>query len=145
MSAVTQRKEQEAVITADRSSLAIPATIIGIAITLLFITGIVHFIDAPDSLSELPYKGWMFIANGIGALIAAYGVFRQKSWGWYLGLLIAGGALVGYVISRTVGLPGAEGPDEWLEPLGILSLIVEGGFVIFFLSQVRALFKPNAA
>jgi hypothetical protein len=36
---------------------------------------------------------------------------------------------VGYVISRTVGLPGLPAVEEWLEPLGLLSLLVEGLFV----------------
>ncbi len=99
-------------------------------IVLIVITGIIHFIDAPDTFTEATYKGILFSLNGIGALIAAYGIFRGANWGWLLGLLVAGGAFVGYVISRTVGLPGLEVESSWLEPLGVLSLIVEGIFVI---------------
>jgi hypothetical protein len=43
--------------------------------------------------------------------------------------LVAGGAFVGYVISRTVGLPGLPVEEEWLEPLGLLSLLVEALFI----------------
>jgi hypothetical protein len=32
-----------------------------------------------------------------------------------------------YLFSRIAGLPGLE-PDEWMEPLGLLSLAVEGVF-----------------
>jgi len=32
-------------------------------------------------------------------------------------------------ISRTVGLPGLPVEEEWLEPLGLLSLLVESLFV----------------
>src|SRR5215212_9002117 len=46
-----------------------------------------------------------------------------------LGPLIAGGAFGGYAISRTVGLPGLPVEAEGLEPLGVLSLVVEGLFV----------------
>ena len=98
-------------------------------IILMALTAIIHFYDAPDALSEIAYKGILFILNGVGALIAAYGILRGASWGWLLGLLIAGGAIVGYVISRTVGMPGLP-PDPWLEPLGVLSLVVEGLFVL---------------
>ena len=40
-----------------------------------------------------------------------------------------GRGFVGYVISRTVGLPGLPAVEEWLEPLGSLSLLVESLFV----------------
>ena len=53
--------------------------------------------------------------------------------GWILGVLVAGGAFVGYVVSRTVGLPGIP-VEEWLEPVEILSLLVEGLFVGLYLA-----------
>jgi hypothetical protein len=62
------------------------------------------------------------------------GIYRGKGWGWALGLLVAAGAFAGYVISRTVGLPGLPVETEWLEPLGVLSLVVEGLFVGVFLA-----------
>ncbi len=102
---------------------------------LIVTTGLIHVMNAPDSFQEAPYKGWLFYANGMGALMAAYGIYRGKrSWGWNLGLLIALGSLIGYVASRTVGLPHilAE-PDAWLEPFGVASLIVEGLFVAVFM------------
>jgi len=40
-----------------------------------------------------------------------------------------GRGFVGYVISRTVGLPGLPAVEEWLEPLGLLSLLGESLFV----------------
>lgn len=98
-------------------------------IVLILITGIIHFYDAPDAFSEMTYKGVLFTLNGVGALVAAYGIWRGAAWGWLLGLLIAGGAIAGYVISRTVGMPGLP-VDPWLEPLGVLSLAVEGLFVL---------------
>ena len=101
----------------------------GIVLTLF--TGVIHLIDAPSSFDDATYKGILFVANGIAAAVAALGIYRgARNWGWGLGLLIAGGSLVGYIISRTVGLPGL-GPDDWLEPLGIASLIVEAAYVWF--------------
>lgn len=97
-------------------------------------TGLIHVIEAPDALSEAAYKGWLFYANGVGALIAAYGIYRKHSLGWKLGLLIAACSLIGYVASRTVGLPQIPAePDAWLEPPGVASLIAEGLFVAFFI------------
>lgn len=100
----------------------------GTGIVLMLLTAIIHFYDAPDAFSEIAYKGILFVLNGIGALVAAYGIWRGASWGWLFGLLMAGGAIVGYSVSRTVGMPGLP-VDPWLEPLGVLSLIVEGLFV----------------
>lgn len=105
-------------------------------IVSIIITGIIHFIDAPDNFDQAVYKGVLFILNGVGALVAAYGIFRGAFWGWILGLLIAGGAIIGYIISRTVGLPGLKIDPHWLEPMGVFSLIVEGIFVAL---AIRAL------
>jgi len=106
-------------------------------IALILVTGAIHFIDAPGSFGDATYKGLLFVANGIAAIIAAIGIYRgERLWGWGLGLLVAGGALIGYVISRTVGLPGLA-PDVWLEPLGILSLLVEAAYVVLFLLSRR--------
>ncbi len=106
-------------------------------IVLIVATGLIHVIDASDSFQEAAYKGWLFYANGMGALVAAYGIYRgQRSWGWNLGLLIAVGSSIGYVASRTVGLPNIPAePDAWGEPLGIASLIVEGLFVVVFMRR----------
>ena len=111
-----------------------------LGIVLIIVTGLIHFIDAPDSFEEAAYKGWLFIANGIGALVAAGCIYRSKNTtGWNLGLFIAVGSLILYSLSRTVGLPliPAE-PDEWLEPLGVASLIAEGLFVLVFILRKRA-------
>jgi uncharacterized membrane protein YfcA len=91
-------------------------------------------IDAPEDLQEAPYQGLLFLANFFGALTAAIAIFRGRRWGWSLGALVAGGAFVGYVISRTVGLPGLPVEEEWLEPLGLLSLLVEALFIGIYLT-----------
>lgn len=98
-------------------------------VVLITITGIIHFMDAPDDFSQAAYKGVLFVLNGLGALIAAYGIFRGASWGWLLGLFIAGGAIIGYIVSRTIGLPGLPVDPHWFETMGVLSLVVEGIFV----------------
>ncbi len=111
--------------------IAVTKPIIGAGIALLLVTGLIHLISAPDSFAEAPYKGLLFVANAIGSGVAAVGIWRGlRSWGWGLGLVVTAGALVGYVLSRTVGLPGLEAePDAWFEPLGAASLVVEGLFV----------------
>jgi hypothetical protein len=105
-----------------------------VAMVAIVATGLIHLATARDSFGEATYKGLLFVANGIGGLVAAVGVYRDRGdWGWLLGALVAGGALVGYVLSRTVGLPGLPAePDAWLEPLGAASMIAETAFLIVF-------------
>jgi hypothetical protein len=117
-----------------------------LAIAAILGTGLIHFAEAGDSFGEATYKGVLFVANGVGALVAGLGIFRgRRSWGWMLGVLVAGGALVGYVASRTIGLPGLPAePDAWLEPAGVASLVCEGLFVVLFVMAQRAIGRRGA-
>lgn len=104
---------------------------VGLAIALIVVTGLIHFIGAPDNFDESVYKGFLFLVNGFAALVAAVGIYRgSKTWGWGLGLAVAGGAFVMYVVSRTLGLPGLGVDSDWFEPIGLLSLLVEGAFIL---------------
>src|SRR5690349_7095945 len=103
-----------------------------LGVALITATGLIHVYDAADSFEDATYKGLLFLANGVAAVIAAIGISNgERGWGWYLGLIVAGGAFIGYIISRTIGLPGIPAePDAWLEPLGVVSLIAEALFVL---------------
>jgi len=115
-----------------------PRNLLRAGTILILATGLIHVIEAPESFEEILYKGILFCANGLGALIAAWGIHKGgEKWGWTLGLVIAAGSIVGYVASRTVGLPGLPAePDEWFEPLGMASLIVEFLFVAAFMKMI---------
>jgi hypothetical protein len=112
----------------------VPAGLVGAGISLIVVVGLIHLINSPGDLEEGSYTGLLYLANFLGAPAAAVGIYRGKRWGWALGLLVAGGAFAGYVISRTVGLPGLPVETEWLESLGVLSLVVEGLFVGVYLA-----------
>ena len=96
----------------------------GFAIFLIIEIGLTHYFSAQHEFEESWILGYLFVANILGALVAAYGIYRRKRWGWLLGLLIALGSLVGYVWSRTIGLPFLP-PEEWLYPWGVISVISE--------------------
>jgi hypothetical protein len=107
--------------------------LVGAGISVIVVVGLIHLINSPGDLEEGSYAGLLYLANFFGALTAAIGIYRGRSWGWGLGALVSVGAFVGYVISRTIGLPGLGVEEEWLEPLGVLSLIVEALFVGLYL------------
>jgi hypothetical protein len=131
MDTFTEAKPVESELGAGKGS---SAWLAGVGISLIVVVGLIHLIDAPEDLEEGSYLGFLFLANFLGALVAAAGIYRGNRWGWVLGLLVAGGAFAGYVISRTAGLPGLGVEEEWLEPLGVLSLVVEALFVGVFLT-----------
>ena len=95
---------------------------------LIAALGLIHLVEAPDELEEATYLGLLFLANFGGAVVAAIGIYRNYRWGWLFGVMLAGGSFVGYVVSRTMGLPGLP-VEEWLEPLGVISMLIEVLFV----------------
>jgi hypothetical protein len=102
---------------------------------LILIIGIIHLYLAPTEYEEARWLGYLFAANFLGAVMASVGIRRDAAWGWVLGLGLAVGSIGGYILSRTAGMPGMP-VEEWLYPLGILSLIVEAIFVfLVFLRQ----------
>ncbi|HEX2623229.1 MAG TPA: hypothetical protein VHL11_23875 [Phototrophicaceae bacterium] len=117
--------------TPSRTTNHTASILAGIAIALIIVTGLIHLVEAPDNFQEAAYKGILFALNGGLALVAAVGIYQgSKTWGWGMGVLVAGGAIVMYVISRTIGLPGIGIDDAWFEPMGVLAVLVEAGFVV---------------
>ncbi len=106
-------------------------------ILLVLATGLIHGVEGPAHYHEAAYEGLLFFLNAAGALVATRGIYRgEKLWGWTLGVLISAGALILYIVSHTIGLPGLEVDDAWFEPLGVASLLVEGLYVLVYASVV---------
>ena len=77
---------------------------------------VIHAVDAVGKWSETRYVFWLYIGailtRSRTALLAAAG--------------LSASVLLGYVINRTVGLPGAmDDIGNWTEPLGLASMVVE--------------------
>ena len=114
-----------------------------IAAGALGLTGVLHLILAPEYLGEQAYVGVLFILGGITALAVAARLWsRDDGAAWALGSLIAAGMAIGFILSRTVGLPGYH-EAEW-ELSGLISLVLEIGFVAIAAAAVRRL-QPAAA
>ncbi len=109
------------------------------AILLIVAVGLTHLVGAPPHYRFAPYIGVGFVVNFLGGLVAAVGIYRHALWGWLLGALVAGGALVLYLVSRSVGLPGYEHAiGRWFGPLGVISVVVEVLFIAVFLLWLTA-------
>lgn len=113
---------------------------------LLGLTGLIHLVEAPEYWGEVRYIGALFVVSVIGVIAAIVGILRQERWGWQLGLLVAAALAVGYLLSRTVGIPlfREASLDKFLEPLGIASLLVNVVFVLLALRILPRL-RPTLA
>jgi hypothetical protein len=102
-----------------------------IAVVGLAGVALIHLLDSPGTFDEQAYKGWLYVGLITGSLVTAAALIRSSdSRAWLAGALLPLGALAGFVISRTVGLPGgADDIGNWTETLGLASLFVEGSLV----------------
>ena len=123
-----------------RRTLALPPTSAGMAAATAVSTvargaaavglaaiGLIHLLDAPGKYSETPYMFWMYLALIAGCLLGAVLLLcAHTRLGWAAAMVLSISPFIGYVLSRTMGLPGAMGDiGNWTEPLGLASLYVE--------------------
>jgi hypothetical protein len=103
----------------------------GVGVVLLLGIGLVHLLDAVDQFDEHKYVFVLYLLLMAGSLAVGAFLLRTDSrLAWALVTLIAGLTLVGFVLSRTSGLPNFEDDiGNWAEPLGMASLFVEGAVV----------------
>jgi hypothetical protein len=105
-----------------RDGIARAVAVVGLAGVAL-----IHVLDMPGTFQAAPYRGWLYVALVVGCLgTAATLVRRSDPRAWLAAGALPLGAMVAFVISRTVGLPnGADDIGNWSEPLGLASLFVE--------------------
>jgi asparagine N-glycosylation enzyme membrane subunit Stt3 len=101
-------------------------------------TGAIHLALAPEYFSEQAYVGVLFVLGGIACLGLAAWIWRRANdaAAWTLAALASAGMALGFVLSRTVGLPGFH-EGEW-EASGLLTLLLEGTVVVAAANAVRA-------
>jgi len=98
-------------------------------VVLISLVGLIHLLVTPEYYGFAAYLGLLMIANFAGSMVSAVGIYRGRVWGWWLGVVLAGGAFLAYIESRTLGLPGLPSWEPFTEPPGLLSLAVEAIFV----------------
>ncbi len=104
-----------------------------VAAMLLLGISLIHVLDVKDKFEEVPYLGVLFLALIAASLILALLLVRSDDpLVWLAAAAVAGATIVGYVLSRSTGLPGEGGAEvgNWWETLGLASLFVEGGLVL---------------
>ncbi len=106
----------------------------------------IHVLDLPDKLKETPYLGYLYIVLIVAALVITERLFTVATKLDYLAAgALAAAVLVAFVINRTAGMPGAmDDIGNWLEPLGLLSLVVEVFVVWQSVAALRAIRRLRA-
>jgi len=100
--------------------LGVAGCLLGVALT--------HLLDLRDKLEEAPYLAAMFIAliAGSSALAIWFAVGRRLRLAWALAFMCSAPVIVGYVVSRSIGLPRIEDHvGHWADPFGTASLVFE--------------------
>jgi hypothetical protein len=103
----------------------------GVAVIGLAGVALIHLLDLPGKLSETPYMFFMYLGAIGGSLALAATLMRTSdARAWAGAAALPALVIVGYVLSRTTGLPqSTDDIGNWGEPLGIASLFVEGSLV----------------
>jgi hypothetical protein len=107
-----------------------------LACAALALTGLLHLVLAPEYLAQEAYVGGLFIAGGLASLgIAVWLWHSDDALAWSAGALVCAGMALGFIFSRTIGLPGFQ-ESEW-ELSGILSVLLELGVVGAAVASLR--------
>jgi hypothetical protein len=117
----------------------------GFAAALCVVVAVIHLEDQNwFSFEKRPgYVQVGYVLLEITGLVTAWLLLaRPRAVAWLLAAGVGAGAFAGYVLSRGPGLPGyTDDKGAWGEPLGVVSLVVEG---LLVLTAFAALAMPMA-
>ncbi|MER6501830.1 hypothetical protein ABT218_21165 [Streptomyces sp. NPDC001455] len=97
---------------------------------------VLHGLLVADHLEEKFYIGVLFAVGSAVMLVVATALLISKRpvLAWLTGAAVSLGMIVGFLLSRTIGLPDGYHEAGWEPPYGALSLTVEGLFIVAFLA-----------
>ena len=117
------------------------------AIVGLGAVALIHLLELQGKLKETPYLGVGYIVLIAACVVSgAMLLHRNSRAGWIIGGGAALATFVGYALTRTIGLPKATGDiGNWLEPIGLASLFVEGIVAAIAVYVLSPLARPVVA
>jgi hypothetical protein len=109
----------------------------------LITVGIIHALEIQGQLSGAV---WLAVGFSLLAVVApASGLWllaRPSLGAWQFGGLASAAALGGYILTRSVPVPGDTGDvGNWLEPLGLAAILAEGVVVILAASVLAPAYR----
>lgn len=99
---------------------------VAVIIGLVGLAG-VHIMDLPSKWTETFYIAVMYMGViAFSAFLVDRLVVKVSTRDYLASAALSSAVLLGYVVNRTVGMPGSTGDiGNWFEPLGLLSLAIE--------------------
>jgi hypothetical protein len=94
------------------------------------------------ALTSPHWIGWGYRFIEVGGVLTAFAVLLSRpAWmGWAAGVLLGIGPFVGYIASRSVGVPGDPGDvGNWGYWVGTVSLFVEAALIVLSVTMLMAL------
>lgn len=121
--------------TSARAPLATGAAPLSVAtlggIGLLAATIAIHTSELSGKVEETAYLGLGYVLLISASIISIVMLAQRDRRGWVIGGATCAATLVGFVLTRTTGLPGATGDiGNWGETIAVWSLVVEAAFVL---------------
>ena len=111
----------------------------------LFAVGIIHALEIPGQVSGAAWLTIGFclltvVSQGAGLWL----LVRPSVLAWEFAGLVCALAAAGYVLTRSVPVPGDAGDvGNWLEPLGVAALITEGTVVILAALILAGIYRAS--
>lgn len=130
-----------------------PNLALGVAAAALGVgVAVIHVMDQGGltAVKDPAYVGYGYRVLEIVALVVAVALVVRSSRGrvvtWLLAAAVGAGPIAGYVLSRGPGMPNyTDDRGNWTEPLGLVSLAVEGLLVVLALVGARISSSRTAA
>jgi hypothetical protein len=106
------------------------------------VAALAHIPVIAPHLAEAPYMGLLFVLLTVACTAIALAVLVRDTAAVYaLAVVACGLAVIGYAATRLVAFPMlADDVGNWLEPLGVVSVISEA---IVVLAALTALLGPG--
>jgi hypothetical protein len=94
--------------------------------------GLIHLLDSVETFDETRWLFWAYVALMASTIVVGGALLRRPTARWSgAAALLALVPIIGYVLSRTSGLPGSDDDiGNWTDPLGLASLWVEGAVLL---------------
>jgi hypothetical protein len=99
----------------------------------------IHTSELSGKVEETNYLGFGYLLLVAASVVSIVLIAQRDLRGWMLGGVTCAATLVGYVLTRTTGLPNAMGDKgNWSEPVAVWSMIAEIAVVVLAVMVVRA-------
>jgi hypothetical protein len=91
----------------------------------------IHTTELAGKTEETSYLGFGYVLLIAASLVSIVMLSQRDARGWLLGGLASAATIIGFVLTRTTGLPNAHGDEgNWSETIAVWSLFAEGIVVL---------------